>query len=62
MRKGKDYEGFILIDMKVLKKENVFVDFNGKKILGLCINGKSVEESFIQANWVEGHLDLSKVV
>ncbi len=47
MRKGKDYEGFILIDMKVLKKENVFVDFNGKKILDLCVNGKSVEESFV---------------
>ena len=62
MKRGKEYEGMIDIDINVKKQENVFVDFTGKKILELSVNGKMTDENYVQQNWIEGHLDLSGLV
>lgn len=40
MQRGKEYEGVIEINFKVIKCENIFIDFNGKKILELWVNNK----------------------
>lgn len=38
MTRGKEYEGMIKVNFKSIKKENIFIDFNGKKILELKVN------------------------
>lgn len=62
MKRGKDYEGLIQIQMEVLKAENVFIDFNGKKILEIFVNGVQTDNQYVEQNWKAGHLDLSSCV
>jgi hypothetical protein len=44
MKRGKEYEGLIQIKMEVLRAENVFIDFNGKKILEISVNGVGADD------------------
>lgn len=58
LKKGKTFTGYGQYNFKLKKTENVFLNYNGKTLNTLKINGQTMQQDYLDKNLKNGFLDL----
>lgn len=58
LNKGEEYHGVIMVSFSLSSKQNIFLDFNGKKVRSATLNEFSWSEEELEANVKSGKITL----